>query len=95
MFYGQHVQKNFRAASLAGICIHGLVAQGEQGEFSMIRLATTTLTKDEELREAELTWSRLRQANPKASLIAAVDYYLENAGIIVRNGQASIVLDES
>lgn len=94
MFYGKRVQKNFRTRALAQAYIHGLGAQSDQGEFSQPRVTTTTIDSDERLREAELAWVRLRRANPKASLITAVDFYLENAGMMIRNGQATVVLED-
>ncbi len=65
-----------------------------QGDFSLLRAVVTRIQSNRDLREAELAWDRLRETHPQGSLITAVDYYLENAGIMVRGGQANLVVED-
>jgi hypothetical protein len=46
------------------------------------------------LREAENAWRRLRQEQPKGSLITAVDYYLAKAGQLIKDGPALDLVDQ-
>jgi integrase len=92
--YGKRVQKNFATVEVARTFMHGLLKAADQGESMSARVTTTSFARDEYLREAELAWARLREAHPKGSLVTAVDYYLANAGQVIRDGDALVVLDE-
>ena len=72
----------------------GLIAAANQEESVPQRVAVTRLASDEDLREAEQAWARLRRAQPDGSLISAVDFYLANAGRVIRDGPAGEVLEQ-
>lgn len=91
---GQRVQKNFPTRQAAGTFMDGLIGAANQGESARKRVTTTTLPDDADLREAELAWGRLRRELPRGSLITAVDFYLANAGQLIRDGDAREVLDQ-
>ncbi len=92
--YGERVQKNFASLSEARGFMNGLIQSANQGDSLPTRVAYTTLAKDEELREAELAWARLRASHPTGSLITVVDYYLANAGQVIRDADAHDVLED-
>jgi hypothetical protein len=88
------MQKNFPTELAARTFMHGLIAAANQGETSRPRVATTIFPEDAKLREAELAWQRLRQKMPRGSLITAIDYYLANAGEMIKDGVALEILDQ-
>lgn len=74
--------------------MNGLIGAANQGESSRQRVATTTFPQDADLREAELAWQRLRRQQPQGSLVTAVDYYLANAGQVIRDGPSLEIVDQ-
>jgi integrase len=91
--HGERVQKNFPTELKARTFMNGLIADANQGESARQRLTTTSLAEDGDLREAELAWERLREKVPAGSLITAVDYYLANAGHIIQDGDAKVIIE--
>jgi len=89
--HGGRVQKNFPSHEAAEEFMNGLLQSGDQGD-SAPRRVTTTLLREEDMKEAELAWGRLRKKHPEGSLVTAVDFYLSNAGQVIRDAPAEDVL---
>ena len=90
----QRMQKNFPTREEAEVFMDGLIDAADQGESSPTRPANTIFPTNDELREAELAWKRLRAKLPEGSLVTAVDYYLEHAGKVIKDGEAKQILDD-
>ena len=88
MIYGERIQKNFPTPAEARTFMNGLIEHAGQGESLPTRLTTTTFARDEDLQDAQLAWQRLRAQVPKGSLTTVVDYYLSQAGQVIKDGDA-------
>jgi integrase len=88
------MQKNYPTLAEAKEEMDALNAAFNQGQSSPKRQMTTTLENEDDLKEAEMAWGRLRAMKPEGSLITAVDYYLANAGSVIKDGLVGEILEQ-
>jgi hypothetical protein len=92
--HGERVQKNFSTRQEAQGYINGRLARAYQGDSSPLRPAATTFESDDDLKDAEIAFARLRSAIPKGALTTVVDFYLANAGRVIKDGNALELVKE-
>ena len=92
--YGRRVQKNFQTRQEAQGYMIGEQKRAYQGDSSPMRPAVTTFESDDDLKDAEIAFARLRNAIPKGALTTVVDFYLANAGRVIKDGNALDLVKE-